>query len=382
VANCGQRDVSSECGDLSYPKNRTLTQNKGEVAFVTEVLTMSHEAAVTIRDVTPRDGLQSETPLPAAARVELVLALAAAGVAHIEAASFVSPRHVPAMAEAADVFAQAPAGGSIWWALVPNSRGALDALAAGARHLTVTVSASPQYSIKNVGRSIHEAISGLRDIAAVVGEASSHVDVDVVVSCAFGSPFGDVTSPAPVVELVESILGGVPSARLTLADTTGTGTPRRIGAVIDALPAAARIDLGLHLHDTRGTALANALWSLERGICRFDTAVGGLGGSPFAPGAGGNLATEDLVMVLDDMGIDTGIHLDAILSIADGLPDLIGHAVPSRTSAAGPLSPFDSACPTSGTSQRSRQHGPPRTATSPTGAQSPQPTLRPRTKRC
>lgn len=304
---------------------------------------MSHDAAVTIRDVTPRDGLQSETPLPARTRAGLVEALAAAGVEHIEAASFVSPRHVPVMADGADVFAQATASGAVLWALVPNARGAADALAAGTRHLTVTISASEQYSGKNVGRSVAEAISDLSDIAAVAAEREGHVQIDVVVSCAFGSPFADVTSPAPVVGLVESITNGLPTARITLADTTGTATPRRLGAVIDALPAAARRDLGLHLHDTRGTALANVLWSLERGVRRFDTAVGGLGGSPFAPGAGGNLATEDLVMMLDDLGIDTGIDLGNILAIADGLPALVGHAVPSRTSTAGPLSPFDSA---------------------------------------
>jgi hydroxymethylglutaryl-CoA lyase len=303
---------------------------------------MSHDAAVTIRDVTPRDGLQRETPVPASARAELALALGTAGVAHVEAASFVSPRHVPAMADAAAVFAGAPPHGT-WWALVPNARGAADALAAGARHLTVTISASPEYSRKNVGRSTTEAISELRDIATVAGEASEPVQIDVVVSCAFGSPFADVTSPTPVVELVEMITSGLPAARLTLADTTGTATPRRIGAVVESLPAVAKRDLGLHLHDTRGTALANALWALDHGVRRFDTAVGGLGGSPFAPGAGGNLATEDLVMVLDDMGVHTGIDLPAILSIADGLPDLVGHAVPSRTSAAGPLDPFDPA---------------------------------------
>jgi hydroxymethylglutaryl-CoA lyase len=304
---------------------------------------MNHDPAVTIRDVTPRDGLQSESPLPAATRADLALALAAAGVAHVEIASFVSPRHVPAMAQPAEVFARVPPDGSVWWALVPNARGASDALAAGVRHLTVTISASAQYSSKNVGRTITEATADLRDIAAVADEAGDHVEIDVVVSCAFGSPFADVTSPAPVAELVESILDSVPSARLTLADTTGTGTPRRLDAVIQALPVAARTDLGLHLHDTRGTALANALWSLEHGIRRFDTAVGGLGGSPFAPGAGGNLATEDLVMVLDDMGIPTGIDLTAILEIAGRLPDLVGHELPGRVSAAGPLSPFDAA---------------------------------------
>lgn len=304
---------------------------------------MNHDATVTIRDVTPRDGLQSEAPLPASTRAALVQSLAAAGVEHIEAASFVSPRHVPAMADGAEVFAQATSAEVIRWALVPNARGAQDALDAGARHLTVTISASEQYSLKNVRRSVTEAISDLHDIAAVAADRGGRVQIDVVVSCAFGSPFDDVTSPAAVVGLVTSITDGLPNARITLADTTGTATPRRLGAVLDALPAAARGDLGLHLHDTRGTALANALWSLEHGVRRFDTAVGGLGGSPFAPGAGGNLATEELVMVFDDMGIDSGIDLGEILAIAKWLVEQVGHDLPSRTSTAGMLNSFDSA---------------------------------------
>jgi hydroxymethylglutaryl-CoA lyase len=126
-------------------------------------------------------------------------------------------------------------------------------------------------------------------------------------------------------------------ARVTLADTTGAASPRRISSVIDLVGT----DVGLHLHDTRGTALANALAGLELGVRRFDTAVGGLGGSPFAPGAGGNLATEDLVLVLEDLGIDTAVDLDALLTVSRGIAELVGHAPPSRTSAAGPLPRFD-----------------------------------------
>ncbi|HEY5873833.1 MAG TPA: hydroxymethylglutaryl-CoA lyase [Ilumatobacteraceae bacterium] len=294
---------------------------------------------VTIRDVTPRDGLQSESPVPASARAELAIALGKAGLAHVEAASFVSPTAVPAMAGGADVIDLLPLNGVTWWALVPNARGAEIALAAGVRNITVTISASAAYSEKNVGRSIAEALAGLRGIAALTEPANAVVDV--VVSCAFGSPFGDVASPEPVVGVVDGALAAVPGCRITLADTTGTATPRRIAAVLGALPDAARPDLGLHLHDTRGTALANALWALEHGIVRFDTATGGLGGSPFAPGAGGNLATEDLVLVLHDLGVRTDIDLDAVIRISRSLPALVGHAVPSRTSAAGPLPSFD-----------------------------------------
>jgi len=299
-----------------------------------------HRSTVTIRDVMPRDGLQAEAPLAVDVRGDLAIALANAGLAHVEAASFVSPKAVPSMAGGHDVFSHLPKLGTVWWALVPNAQGASAALAAGVTSITVTVSASTAYSEKNVRRSTAAAIAGLAEIAAVTGQDG--VEVDIVVSCAFGSPFDDVTNPAPVVDVVAGAQHAMPGARITLADTTGTATPRRIAEVLDALPDAAGVDLGLHLHDTRGTALANAMWALEHGIRRFDTATGGLGGSPFAPGAGGNLATEDLVLILDDLGIPTGIDLEGILRIARSLPALIGHDVPSRTSAAGSLPRFDS----------------------------------------
>ena len=300
-----------------------------------------HTSMVTIRDVMPRDGLQAERPLPAAVRANLAIALADAGLTHVEAASFVSPKAVPSMAGGDEVFSQLPKNDTVWWALVPNAQGARAALDAKVANITVTVSASTAYSEKNVRRTTAAAIAGLAEIATVTEQ--SGVELDIVVSCAFGSPFDDVTNPAPVVAVVDGAKQAMPRARITLADTTGTATPRRIAEVLGALPDSARVDLGLHLHDTRGTALANALWAFEHGVRRFDTATGGLGGSPFAPGAGGNLATEDLVLVLDDLGISTGIDLDAVLQIARSLPALVGHPVPSRTSAAGTLPKFDNA---------------------------------------
>jgi hydroxymethylglutaryl-CoA lyase len=296
---------------------------------------------IEIRDVGPRDGLQSESPVDPARRAELAIALAGAGVADVEAASFVSPKAVPSMAGGDEVFRALPTNGTTWWALVPNARGAELALAAGARHLTVTISASDAYSRKNVGRSTEEALASMAEISAVVGNADPDTEVDIVVSCAFGSPFDDVTGTEPVVATVARAAEAIPTARITLADTTGTATPRRVGQVVAALGHDVRNDLGLHLHDTRGTALVNALAAIELGVVRFDTATGGLGGSPFAPGAGGNLATEDLVLMLHDLGHTTGIDLDAILAIARSLPDLVGHPMPSRVSAAGSLPQFD-----------------------------------------
>ena len=297
---------------------------------------------ITIRDVGPRDGLQSEAPVPPARRAELAAALAAAGLLHVEAVSFVSPTAVPSMAGADEVVAALPPADVTWWALVPNAKGAELALAAGMHHLTVTISASEGYSQKNVRRSVAEALAGLDRIVAVTDLSEAPVELDVVVSCAFGSPFDDVVDPDPVAAIVDRLRVLAPDAAVTLADTTGTATPRRIERVLDALidHRDTGIDLGLHLHDTRGTALANALAGLALGVHRFDTAVGGLGGSPFAPGAGGNLATEDLVLVADDLGHHTGIDLDALLAISRSLADLVGHPVPSRVSAAGGLPEF------------------------------------------
>ena len=299
---------------------------------------------ITIRDVGPRDGLQSEAPVDPRRRAELAIALADAGLRHVEAVSFVSPKAVPSMAGADEVVAALPRRSAVtWWALVPNAKGAELALAAGMRHLTVTVSASEGYSQKNVGRSTDDAVAGLTQIAAAAVQPADQPDVafDVVISCCFGSPFGDVHEPAAIATIVDRSLAAIPGAAITLADTTGTATPRRVREVVDAVRRAhPHADLGLHLHDTRGTALANALAAIELGIERFDTATGGLGGSPFAPGAGGNLATEDLVLVLHDLGHDTGIDLDAILAVSRSLPELVGHDVPSRVSAAGALPEF------------------------------------------
>jgi hydroxymethylglutaryl-CoA lyase len=295
-------------------------------------------SSIMIRDVCPRDGLQGERLVPPQQRAGLAGRLAAAGVGHVEAASFVSPKAVPAMAAAEAVVAALPDHRTVtWWALAPNAMGATAALAAGIVAITLTISASEQYSIKNVGRSSEQARLGLADIGAAVGTSAQ---LDVVISCAFGSPFHDVVDPSPTTAIVEAALDALPGAWITLADTTGTATPRRIRQVLAGLPAAARRHLGLHLHDTRGTALANALAAIELDVQRFDTAVGGLGGSPFAPGAGGNLATEDLVLMLHDLGADTGIDLDALLVISRSLADLIGHPVPSRVSEAGPLPAF------------------------------------------
>ena len=269
---------------------------------------MAGNTRVQIRDVTPRDGLQGERPVAVEDRVELVRRLFAAGLRDVEVASFVSPKAVPAMAGGAEVVAAVLADvpdGATAWALVPNVKGAELATAAGVDHLTITVSASPAYSAKNVHMTIEEARSQVEAIRAAAPDA----ELDEVISFAFGSSFEDEEiTPDDVAVLVDHARAtGVD--RVTLADTTGVGTPRRVGEVLDRVGT----DVGLHLHDTHGTALLNAWTALGRGVTRFDAAVGGLGGSPFAPDAGGNLATEHLLYLLDAEGVDHGIDRDAVI---------------------------------------------------------------------
>lgn len=286
---------------------------------------------VAIRDCGPRDGLQPLDPLPPADRAALVHDLFAAGLADVEVAAFVSPKAVPAMAGAADVVAALDVPpGSRCWALVPNERGAQLALEAGVAYLTVTASASEEYSRRNVRMSVDESLAQVGKIRALARDAT----VDAVVSYSFGSPFDDVTPR--VVEDVCTRLRELSVDRLTLADTSGVATPRRIEDVLGF----AGTDVGLHLHDTRGTALTNAYAALKLGIRRFDTSLGGLGGSPFAPAAGGNLATEDLVLLLDDLGVDTGVDLAALLGASERLAQRLGRALPSRVAAAGSLPVF------------------------------------------
>jgi hydroxymethylglutaryl-CoA lyase len=284
---------------------------------------------ISIREVGPRDGLQPEAPVAVADRVALIESLVDAGVTTIEAVAFVSPKAVPAMAGGADVLAAVSrATGVRYVALVPNVKGASLAVEAGVDGLSLTVSASETYSQRNVHMSVDESLAQVAAIRASVGDA---LPIDTVISCAFGSPYEGEMAPAVVGALGARALESG-STTLTYADTTGMATPRRVADLL----AVTGTDVGLHLHDTRGTALVNAYAALEAGVTRFDTAVGGVGGSPFAAGAGGNLATEDLVHLCDDLGVATGIDLGALLEVSARVADLVGHAVPSRVAAAGP----------------------------------------------
>ena len=279
--------------------------------------------AVFIRDVGPRDGLQSEAPLPVERRVALIDGLLAAGVKHVEIASFMRDDLVPAMANAEAVVAAVPErDGVTRVGLVANAKGAQRAVATGIDALSVTVSLSDAYSHKNVGRSSDESLAALADVVTLARDADR--PVDVVVSCAFGSPFDDVVMSRDLAPFIARVRD-TGRVTVTLADTTGVATPLLVRQAIGLVGN----DVGLHFHDTRGTALLNAHAGLEVSVRRFDTSVGGIGGSPFAPNASGNLATESLVALLHAEGFTTGIDLDTLVGVGVELQRTLGHPLPS-----------------------------------------------------
>ncbi|HLU43688.1 MAG TPA: hydroxymethylglutaryl-CoA lyase [Natronosporangium sp.] len=292
-------------------------------------------ASVSIREVGPRDGLQNEPPVSTEAKVRLLEALSHTGVRRIEALSFVHPKAIPQMADADEVWAKtSKVEGVRYSALVPNSRGAQRAIAAGFTEVEVVVSASDTHNRKNVRRGTDESMA---DIAALIEELHRHgATVEVIIATAFGCPYEGDIDPARVAGLVDRAVADG-ADRIAFGDTTGMATPRRVrdvvGRVRDRHP---DLPLLLHFHNTRGTALANLLTALELGVTEFDAAVGGLGGCPYAPGASGNVATEEVVHMLHDMGIDTGIDLDALIEVAKLAEEIVGRELPSGVLRAGP----------------------------------------------
>jgi hydroxymethylglutaryl-CoA lyase len=291
---------------------------------------------VVIREVGPRDGLQSEKPLSVEDRARLIDALSATGVPKIEAVSFVSPKAVPAMANAAEVWRRVNrAAGVAYSALVPNRRGAETALEAGGfASLQAFLAASDGYNSKNVGKSVEESVHDVADVVAAA--RSGAVPVEVSISAAFGDPYEGDVQPGRVLEVAERVLGAGADG-ISLGDTTGMGTPARVWEVVgllrERLP---EVPLNLHFHDTRGTAMANVVAALQVGVTEFDASIGGLGGSPFAPGANGNLATEDLAHMLIDMGTKVGIDFDRLMEASRLAEELVGHPLASQVSKAGP----------------------------------------------
>ncbi|HXW34254.1 MAG TPA: hypothetical protein VEJ87_06720, partial [Acidimicrobiales bacterium] len=283
---------------------------------------------VTIREVGPRDGLQSEPPLPPRTRAKLVEGLVDAGIRVVEAVAFVSPVKVPSMDQPLEVMRQVQRNPDAEYiGLVPNLRGAEIALGAAMDGVSVTLSASDEYSKKNVGRSRRESEEETRRIIEFLGEVCPDLKVDVVVSCAFGSPYGERIEKRDIRELTSSMkeLG----ATVTLADTTGVAMP----AQIEEMFADVGTDVGAHFHDSQRTALVNAYVALMAGCRRFDASIGGLGGSPFAQGSAGNLATEELVRMLDHLDVQSGIDLDALLRLSLWLSSELGHPMASPLAA-------------------------------------------------
>jgi hydroxymethylglutaryl-CoA lyase len=305
----------------------------------TDVTVQVSDDAVLIRDVGPRDGLQSiDQSISLDAKVALVEGLASAGLRRIEVGSFVSPKAVPQMAESTQVFdatSEWGTSGPLREALVVNERGARAAIAAGADVLVSVVSVSETLSQRNVGMSTTEAVAEMAKISAIATDAS--VPLSINLSASFGCAFeGHI--PIDAVADVADAIAALGIAEILLADTIGAAAPNDIHAVVAAVRARTegRSHLGLHLHDTRGLALANATAGLASGIRRFDASVGGLGGCPFSPGATGNVCTEDLVHLFHALGLQTDIDLDALIDVAASIEMELGASLPSKMLQAGP----------------------------------------------
>jgi hydroxymethylglutaryl-CoA lyase len=270
--------------------------------------------------------------------VALIDALSRTGVGRIEAVSFVHPKAIPQMADADDVWSQIKRSAEVRYsALVPNMRGAERALASGFGEIEVVVSASDTHNRKNVNRSTAESLD---DIAMVIKTAhDAGASCQVIVSTAWGCPYEGDVPEARVVEVARrAVRDGADG--ISFGDTTGMATPSRVQRLVGEFRSAyPEMGLNLHFHNTRGTGLANVLTALELGVADFDASVGGLGGCPYAPGATGNIATEELVHMVEDMGVATGIDLESMIEAAAEAERIVGRTLPSQVLRAGPRLP-------------------------------------------
>ena len=286
-------------------------------------------------EVGPRDGLQSwASPVPTPAKVGLIAGLLDCGLRRVEATSMVHPKWVPQLADAEAVLEALQDRMDRLRVLVPNRQGLDRAKAAGVRNIAVTVAATDGYNRQNLNRSVQET---LNDIIEIGREATvDGVAVDSSISVAFGCPYEGAVSPARVAELAVALAdGGI--REITLADTIGVANPAQVEELFQAMKE--RLPLvrwGAHFHDTRGAAMANLLSALETGVSLFEGSVGGLGGSPFAPGAGGNLCSEDALTMLEAMGIETGVDIDRLIEVARGLERTLGSRLPGKMHAVQP----------------------------------------------
>jgi hydroxymethylglutaryl-CoA lyase len=291
---------------------------------------------VSIYEVSPRDGLQNEaTPIPLEGKLELLRALVACGLSRIELTSFVSPRWVPQLADAEQLVSAAvvPPGVTVS-ALVPNAKGFERALGAGLKEIAVFMSASETHNRKNTNKSVEDS---LHTFAEVVQPArAAGLAVRAYVSTVWGCPYEGDVPVSRSLDIAQQLLA-LGCYQVSLGDTIGVGTPLQTKRLVqDFLREIPAKKLALHLHDTRGTALANALVGLELGIRDFDASVAGIGGCPYAPGAAGNLATEDLVYMLDGLGVSTGVDLLLLIDAGRVAEGVLGRKLPGKVHQAGP----------------------------------------------
>jgi isopropylmalate/homocitrate/citramalate synthase len=286
---------------------------------------------ITIVEVGPRDGLQNEAArVETAAKIGFVERLAAAGLPVVEVSSFVRADRVPQLADAAEVFAGvARRAGTRYTALVPNVTGLRAAIAAGVSEVAIFAAASETFSQRNTNRSIAQSLVAFDEVCRAAAEAG--VRVRGYVSTAFGCPFEGAVDPAQVARLSRQLVDlGV--FEIAVSDTIGVAHPGQVPAVVEAVARDVPIaQIALHFHDTRGQALANVMAALPLGVRTFDASAGGLGGCPFAPGATGNLATEDLLYMLSGLGYETGVSLPGVVEASMFIEPAVGHALPSRT---------------------------------------------------
>jgi isopropylmalate/homocitrate/citramalate synthase len=285
---------------------------------------------VTVVEVGPRDGLQNEAQrVSTGDKIAFVDALSAAGLPVIEVSAFVSPTWVPQMGDAAEVCAGIRRDPRVrYTALVPNLAGLERARTAGITEIAIFAATSETFSQKNVNQTIDASLTTYRAVSARAGELG--IRVRAYLSTSFGCPFEGDVSPARVAEVAAALID-MGAFEVAVSDTIGIAHPGQVRAVIDTVTARVPIEaVALHFHDTRGMALANVMAGLDAGVTTFDASAGGLGGCPYAPGATGNLATEDLIYMLDGLGIATGVSLPALLAASRFIEPLIGHALPSR----------------------------------------------------
>jgi len=301
---------------------------------------MALPQSVRIYEVGPRDGLQNEaTPVSTETKLQYIRLLAAAGLTEIEATSFVAPRAIPQLADADALMPLLPDRGRIRYpVLVPNERGMDRAVAAGADALAVFTAASDEFTRRNIGMTIDESLAAFRPVLERATELGWWKRA--YVSTAFGCPFSGRVQVAKVVDVSLRLLD-LGADEICLGDTIGVGVPAQVHALTEATTSAGvpLERLAYHFHDTRGTALANVVAGLEDGVSCFDSSTGGTGGCPYAPGAAGNLATEDLVYMLDAMGIAHGVKLPQILEAARFIADALGKSLASKVGQAGGWDP-------------------------------------------